>query len=99
LDEFMRVPSVVKLGKNAKDIDKMGKRRQSDLGKVTSMLMEAFLRQAEAGKNLDPVGTLKATSGRRDSATIILGQVLREQTKAQMPTALAKAFIFPCSRT
>jgi len=75
LEEFMRVPSVGKLGENAKDVDEMGKRRQSDLGKVTSMLIEALLRQAKAGKNLDPVGTLKATSGWRDSATSTLGQV------------------------
>jgi hypothetical protein len=94
LEEFNRVPSVGKLGENSASVAEMGKRRQSDLGKVTSMLMEALLRQTKAGKKLDPVGTLKSTSGRRDSATSTLGQVLGEQTKVEVPPVLAKAYIF-----
>ena len=50
LDELTRVLSVGKLGENSKDVDEMGKRRQSNLGKSTSMLMQALLRQAKARK-------------------------------------------------
>ena len=63
MNEFKLVPSVGKLGDNAKDVGEIAKRRQSDLGKVTSMPMKALLPQAKACKNLDPMEKLKATLG------------------------------------
>jgi hypothetical protein len=40
----MREPSLRKFGENAKSVGEMGKRRQSDLENMTSMLMEVLQR-------------------------------------------------------